>query len=668
MHALIVAARTVHFGSAILVFGEFVLALFVAAPVWRATSESGAALRRALLRHVLVVSTWALAASVVSALAWLAGEASTMSGKPLSQAIADGTLLVVLRGTLFGRITAWRLGLALALGAALVAIARSAGARAKRLAPVAAAIAAAYIATLAWSGHAAAAQASGAYAHLASDVAHLIAAGAWVGALPGFAFLLGRAPSIAAAGDIARRFSSVGVVAVAALVASGVGNTWYLVGDVPRLIGTDYGRVLLVKIALFVAMLAIAAVNRGRLTPRLAANGASGDRARRRLRRNAGAELAIGAVVIAIVGTLGVMVPGMHQSPVWPFAYTLSTQAMQSSLGTGVAVVATGIAAGVAALVAIGGIAVGRVRIAIAALAAMVLGASMCASLLAVPAYPTTYAQSPVPYTTAAVDRGARIYRANCAMCHGMLGRGDGPAAASLPVVPADLAAHGASHRPGEVFWWIARGIPRTPMPAFSPRLSDTEIWDLVAFVNALSDAAAATTLANHAQPWVYAIAAPDFAYQPFGGAPQSLRQAEAGPATLLVFYTLPQSLPYLRALVAQASAYKAIGLRVIAIALPGSASLSSADLASDSGIVFASAPPDAIATYAMFARRDADPADARPAEADYLIDRQGYLRARWIGVPDAPAARAAEAFDEAERVSHERQRAPAASGHMHAQ
>ncbi|TMH05410.1 MAG: cytochrome c, partial [Betaproteobacteria bacterium] len=72
---------------------------------------------------------------------------------------------------------------------------------------------------------------------------------------------------------------------------------------------------------------------------------------------------------------------------------------------------------------------------------------------------------------------------------------GDGPAAPSLPIVPADLAAHGSSHRVGELFWWIAHGIPGTPMPAFAPGLSDPEIWDLVQFVRAQSDAAAATGL-----------------------------------------------------------------------------------------------------------------------------------------------------------------------------
>ena len=46
-------------------------------------------------------------------------------------------------------------------------------------------------------------------------------------------------------------------------------NAWYLVGDVPALIGTDYGRLLLAKLALFAAMLVLAMANRWYLSVRL---------------------------------------------------------------------------------------------------------------------------------------------------------------------------------------------------------------------------------------------------------------------------------------------------------------------------------------------------------------------------------------------------------------
>src|SRR5204863_9358101 len=113
--------------------------------------------------------------------------------------------------------------------------------------------------------------------------------------------------------------------------------------------------------------------------------------------------------------------------------------------------------------------------------------------------------------------------------------------------------------------------------------------------------------------------------------------------------------------LAAEASAFRAIGLRVIAIPLSGAAN--SPDV--EPGLVApAMVSADVVTAYTMFARRDVDAANAMPVQEDYLIDRQGYIRARWIGVPDSPAARAAETFDQAELLYHERERPPRSAGH----
>ena len=45
-----------------------------------------------------------------------------------------------------------------------------------------------------------------------------------------------------------------------------------------------------------------------------------------------------------------------------------------------------------------------------------------------------------VPGVSPSLARGAEVYQAQCAQCHGSLGRGDGPAAAGLDPVPANLA------------------------------------------------------------------------------------------------------------------------------------------------------------------------------------------------------------------------------------
>jgi len=561
---MIVAARSVHFASAILLFGGLLFVLAVATPVWR---DAGRVIPQHGRRHLpraLVYGAWTLVASVISGVVWLAGEAAIMSGTPLAQAINADTIGRVLGRTEFGRLWVLRFVLALALGALLLSIGRSADEKRRlRIAVGAVLVAAAYLASLAWAGHAAAGQASGRYVQIVSDVVHLLAAGAWLGALPGLVFLLGGAQPLETTTRMVRRFSTLGAVSIGALVLSGLGNGWYLVGTVPALVGTDYGQVLLMKLALFAAMVALAAVNRLSLTARLKVQDPSNPEALRSLRRNASLEIAAGIIVVAIVGVLGIKVPAAHQSPVWPFDYTLSWRAAQQSFAVGAAVVATGIGACVAAVVAVSGMLRNWRRPGIAGIGAILASAATGTWLLAVPAYPTTYAEAPIRYATDSIVRGASLYTQSCSVCHGPHGRGDGPAALSLSTVPTDLAAHASGHRVGELFWWIAHGIPRTPMPGFAPRLSDAEIWDLVQFLRAQSDAEAATALSNHVQPWRSAIVAPDFTFELAGQGQESLSQRRGSSITLLVLYALPQSLPYLRALAAQTSVLGETGVRV---------------------------------------------------------------------------------------------------------
>jgi putative copper resistance protein D len=92
-------------------------------------------------------------------------------------------------------------------------------------------------------------------------------------------------------------------------------QTYYLAGSIPALTATDYGYLLLLKIALFFGMVAIAAVNRLRLMPRLIANVGTGEAfdILRQLRCNVLLEIGAGACVLAIVGLLGVTPPGIDE-------------------------------------------------------------------------------------------------------------------------------------------------------------------------------------------------------------------------------------------------------------------------------------------------------------------------------------------------------------------
>src|SRR5262249_61245488 len=111
--------------------------------------------------------------------------------------------------------------------------------------------------------------------YLSADGLHLLAAGAWLGGLVSLFYLVAtalRTSSLdddAEASNAALRFSSMGYVAVATIVASGLLNAWLLVGSFANLITTPYGQLLIVKVCLFGGMLALAALNRFWLVPSL---------------------------------------------------------------------------------------------------------------------------------------------------------------------------------------------------------------------------------------------------------------------------------------------------------------------------------------------------------------------------------------------------------------
>ena len=92
--------------------------------------------------------------------------------------------------------------------------------------------------------------------------------------------------------------------------------------------------------------------------------------------------------------------------------------------------------------------------------------------------------RNPVPSNTASIEQGNKLFQANCASCHGPLGRGDGPTAASLNPRPADLAAMAGHHPDGDLAWKIENG--RGAMPPWKGSLSENQIWTLVNYIKSL--------------------------------------------------------------------------------------------------------------------------------------------------------------------------------------
>jgi len=324
MNEFLVPVRAIHFGAVLWLFGEFVFFVVVVGPARRRICSDASADGRRPERRLVRVAGRCVAIGIASAFIWLLLEAASMSGTSLAVALNRQTLETVIRETLFGRVWMYRLGISISLWAALWFIWRQKPRRPNSTLKVGGTLlAGAYAASLAWMGHAAADTGADRYIHAGCDAVHLLAAGAWVGALPGLLALFQRAgdanhPQRFALASLAtRRFSVLGMVTVSALLVTGLVNSWYLVGNLPALFRTDYGRLLLWKLVLAAVMVSLAAINRLRLTPRLKmvtpmTVGAPGRSALAGLRRNTLLELAGGVAIVGIVAALGLTMPAAH--------------------------------------------------------------------------------------------------------------------------------------------------------------------------------------------------------------------------------------------------------------------------------------------------------------------------------------------------------------------
>jgi putative copper resistance protein D len=308
--ALLILVRALHFAATAGTAGALIFRAVVAEPAARHAGLAIAS-HASSARGLALIG---LAIAVPSGVVWVALVTMRMSGLSMGDALSADGLGTVIGETQFGQASAVRLLCAPALGICLVF---------DRLALLrwgALAAALGLVAGLAWTGHAGSTPDPLGEVHLAADILHLGAASAWVGGLFLLAGLLISARCQQAPAwrvyqlEGLRRFSILGMVSVAILALTGLFNTWLLVGSWRGLVVTDYGLLLSVKLVLFAVMLAFAAMNRLWWTPRLAsaAQGQPRSTAVRRLTRNTIIELALGLMVFAIVGALGLQHPAIH--------------------------------------------------------------------------------------------------------------------------------------------------------------------------------------------------------------------------------------------------------------------------------------------------------------------------------------------------------------------
>ncbi len=87
--------------------------------------------------------------------------------------------------------------------------------------------------------------------------------------------------------------------------------------------------------------------------------------------------------------------------------------------------------------------------------------------------------------------RGAACFRDKCVQCHGAPGVAQGDIGRSMQPIPGPLVDAMHHWRPRELYWVTRNGIKMSGMPAWEYRLTEAELWDLVAFMQVLPGLAA---------------------------------------------------------------------------------------------------------------------------------------------------------------------------------
>jgi putative copper resistance protein D len=292
----LIASRFLHYAALMILFGAAGFPLYSYRD-GTAPPDVEAWLRRTLLAAAI--------AALITGISWFAFATAGMAGN-LGAMFDWTTLKLVVTTTDFGRIWLPRLGL-LVLAAALL-LQKNASANRRLLVLGAAAIA---LTSIADTGHAGADNGPNSTLHITADAVHLSAAAAWIGGLLALSFALASAPSRSAADRILMRFSGMGVIAVLLIVASGLVNSWILVGSVRNVFATAYGRWLLAKLVLFLVMAGLAGANRFWIMPGMARVADPSDWMAR-LRRHVIAEQAVGMLILAVVSVLGTLAPAVE--------------------------------------------------------------------------------------------------------------------------------------------------------------------------------------------------------------------------------------------------------------------------------------------------------------------------------------------------------------------
>lgn len=304
-------ARGLHLMALIAALGPLIFVLGVI------DRRSGPSVHARVLR-IGRLGAWLLPAA---ALVMLGAQAVTIAGS--ADAGLQGEMLRAVLGTQWGKLWVARLAAAFALIAILhraVAAARRPFGSALPAAVAGMLVGGALVVLTSLNGHAAAAETP--WITVTSDAVHLLAAVAWLGGLLALRFglypaLRDRAPHErhAVLADTVPRFSTLALLCVLALVATGLFQARAYLGGADAPFQTPYGGALVYKLLLVALVMIPAAMNLFFVRPRLASappaagSNIAAQNAVTLLRRLVTLEAAVGLLIVAVVAVLTTLPP-----------------------------------------------------------------------------------------------------------------------------------------------------------------------------------------------------------------------------------------------------------------------------------------------------------------------------------------------------------------------
>jgi putative copper resistance protein D len=476
---------------------------------------------------------------------------------------------------------------------------------------------------------------------------HLLAASIWFGGLPGVILVAsttttGSTDEQSRSSDILRRFSVVAFSTMIAIVVSGlvVANLMFET-NYAGLVATTYGWLLITKLTLLAVILSIASRAKSLWIPSLHQSPEQAAIAGQKLRTWVTVEFGLAILLIVVATLLANAVPAKHDViDNWPYPFRFSIDA-----NWGDWLVRAIVLTGLIFLVLAGTTTVlGRKKrwgtswqIAIpTVLGVLGLGATLYP--LSVQSYPETYRKTPVPFDAISIANGVELFTTNCIPCHGPQAKGNGILAKTLPKQPVDLLTepHTAMHTAGDFFHWLTYGRFNGVMPAFGERFSEEERWDLLNFLHANSRGYQSRIITPRILPEQPFMATPNFSYTAHDGSSGTLKDFRGKQNLLLVLFTWPESRARLDQLRTASATITATGTAILAVPIT--------DLPPDELTSIVQGMPFPVVTqggqeisrsYALFRRTLSIPdlfgEGTRPKHMEFLFDRFGYLRARWI-------------------------------------